>query len=78
MTFFETLRFKVGSLFGRERMDAEMDDELRSHIEHRADDLERNGMARREAERRARLEFGGVSKFAEQSKEAAHLRRGGV
>jgi predicted permease len=71
MTFFETLRFRLGSLFGRERIDAEMDDELRSHIEHRADDLERNGMARREAARRARLEFGGVAKFAEQSKEAA-------
>jgi predicted permease len=71
MTFLETLRFKLATLFSRDRMSAEMDDELRSHIEHRADDLERSGVSRREAERRARLEFGGVAKFSEQSKEAA-------
>jgi predicted permease len=71
MTFLDTIRFKLAALFGRERFDGEMDDELRSHIEHRADDLERGGHSRREAERRARLEFGAVAKFAEQSKEAA-------
>ncbi len=57
MTFFDTLRFKLATLFGRERMDAEMDDELRSHIEHRADDLERNGWrgAKRKGERGSSL-----------------------
>ena len=29
------------------------------HIQHRADDLERTGILRAEAERRARIEFGG-------------------
>ncbi len=32
--------------FRRSRSNAEMDDELRSHIEHRADDLERSGLDR--------------------------------
>ncbi len=36
-----------------------MEEELRSHIQHRADDLERSGLNRAEAERRARIEFGG-------------------
>ena len=39
-----------------------MDDELRSHIQHRADDLERSGLSRAEAERRARIEFGGYER----------------
>jgi hypothetical protein len=40
-----------------------MDEELRSHIEHRADDLQRSGIGRREAERRARIEFGGRERY---------------
>jgi predicted permease len=46
-----------------------MEGELRSHIEHRADDLERSGLARAEAERRARIEFGGRERFKEEVRE---------
>ena len=35
-------------------MKAEIEEELRAHIRHRADDLERSGLGRAEAERRAR------------------------
>jgi predicted permease len=48
----------------------ELDAELREHLALRADDLERSGMSRAEAERRARIEFGGVEKFRENSYEA--------
>jgi predicted permease len=48
-----------------------MDEELRSHIQHRADDLERSGVKRSEAERRARIEFGGYERFKEECHEAA-------
>lgn len=44
----------------------EMEEELRAHIALRADDLERSGLARVEAERRARIEFGGREKFADE------------
>jgi predicted permease len=44
----------------------EMEEELRSHIQHRADDLERSGMDRAEAMRRARIEFGGEEGYKEQ------------
>ncbi|HUA97090.1 MAG TPA: ABC transporter permease [Terracidiphilus sp.] len=47
-----------------------VDEELRSHIALRADDLERSGLTRAEAERRARIEFGGRVKYKEQIHEA--------
>jgi putative ABC transport system permease protein len=39
---------------------------MRLHIQNRADDLERSGLSRGEAERRARIEFGGVERFKEE------------
>jgi putative ABC transport system permease protein len=47
-----------------------MEEELRLHIERRADDLERSGLDRSEAERRARIEFGSHERFKEESREA--------
>lgn len=47
-----------------------MDAELRAHIALRADDLEHYGLPRAEAERVARIEFGGIEKFREESYEA--------
>jgi predicted permease len=52
-------------------MNAEMEEELRCHIQHRADDLERSGLDRAQAERRARIEFGGREKYKEEIREAA-------
>src|SRR5450631_4020148 len=49
---------------------SEMDEELLSHIQHRADDLERQGINRSEAERRAHIEFGGQTRFKEECNEA--------
>ena len=47
-----------------------MEEELRSHIERRADDLERLGLDRREAKRQARIEFGSTERFKEECREA--------
>ncbi|HVN82944.1 MAG TPA: ADOP family duplicated permease, partial [Terriglobia bacterium] len=54
----------------RSQTESEIEEELRSHIQHRADDLERSGLDRAQAERRARLEFGGQERFKEESREA--------
>jgi predicted permease len=54
----------------RSQLDEEMEEELRSHMQHRADDLERSGLSRAEAERRARIEFGGRGRFKEECYEA--------
>ena len=71
MKLLDSLRFRIATLFHRSKMNAEMEEELRSHIQHRADDLERTGLPRAEAERRARIEFGGQVRYKEESREAA-------
>ncbi|MGA2098429.1 MAG: ABC transporter permease [Candidatus Acidiferrum sp.] len=71
MKFLDSLRFRISILFGRSRMEAEMEEELRLHVQHRADDLERIGLPRAEAERQARIEFGGHVRYKEESREAA-------
>jgi putative ABC transport system permease protein len=47
----------------RGRFEADLSDELRTHIDHRADDLVREGLTRDEAERRARVEFGAIERY---------------
>jgi putative ABC transport system permease protein len=47
-----------------------MEEELRSHIQRRADDLERSGLDRLEAERRAQIEFGSTERFKAECREA--------
>jgi predicted permease len=71
MRLLDSLCFRIATLFQRSQMNAEMEDELRSHFAHRADDLERSGLPRAEAERRARIEFGGQVRYKEECREAA-------
>ena len=66
MKTLDSIRFFIRTLLQRSEMRAEMDEELRSHIQHRADDLERSGLDRATAERRARVEFGGQEKYKEE------------
>src|SRR5579862_2754134 len=70
MRLIDSLRVRIAALFHRSELNAEIEEELRSHIQHRADDLERSGLNHAEAERRARIEFGGHEKFKEESREA--------
>jgi predicted permease len=71
MKLLNSLRFRMNALFQRSRVNAEMDDELSAHLQLRADDLERSGLPRAEAERRARIEFGGYSRVKEECHEEA-------
>src|SRR5580704_4790131 len=76
MTFAARLRSRLWSMLDatllRSRMEREMDEELRLHIEHHAEHLIRGGLSAAEAHRQARLEFGGF----EQTKEACRDARG--
>ena len=74
MKLFDSFRFRLTTLFRRSKVNAEMDDELKTHLQLRADDLERSGLPRAEAERRARIEFGGYSRV----KEECHDQAGGT
>jgi predicted permease len=57
-------------LLNRVGLNRELDEEIRSHIQMHADDLERAGLSRAEAERRARLAFGGHERFKEECRDA--------
>src|SRR5579863_10369107 len=63
-------RSVAAKFFYRSKTEADMDEELGSHIQCRADDLERSGLDRAEAQRRARIEFGGQERFKEETREA--------
>ncbi|HEV3141601.1 MAG TPA: ABC transporter permease, partial [Vicinamibacterales bacterium] len=54
-------------------IDDDIDQELRSHIQLRVDDLMGSGLDRGAAERQARIEFGGHLKYKEEAREAAGI-----
>jgi predicted permease len=70
MNCYAYVRSLAARFLHRSQVDRELAEELRSHILHRADDLERSGLCRAEAERRARIEFGGQVRFKEECQEA--------
>jgi len=70
MKTIHSIRFRIAALFDRPHVNADMEDELLSHIQLRADDLERSGLPRPDAERRARIEFGGREKYKEEIHES--------
>jgi predicted permease len=66
MRLLAYLRSTTSRFLRSSAVESDIKDELRSHIQHRADDLERSGLTRVEAERRARIEFGGRARFEEE------------
>ena len=66
MRFLSWLR----ATLGRQRLEREMDDELRFHVNARVEDLVRTGMSRAVAEQTARLEFGNIGYAKEQCRDA--------
>jgi len=63
-----TLRLR--SLLSRCRVEQELDDELRFHLEQQVASYIRQGLAQDEAMRRARLEFGGLDQIKEEHRDA--------
>ncbi len=61
---------RAGRLGRRRRFDEELADEVRFHLEARAEDLEREGLTREEAQWQARREFGRVASSAEETRAA--------
>lgn len=64
------LRPLLDPLLRRDRFDQSMEEEIRFHIDQRAEDLHRSGLAAEEARRRAQLEFGGTENYKEQCRDA--------
>jgi predicted permease len=67
MAYFRSI---AARFFQRSAIEDDMEAELRSHIQHRTDDLVRSGLRRAEAERRARIEFGGRERIKEEARES--------
>lgn len=72
MEWLRMLGARLRGLFRKERLDAALDAEFRSHLEMLAEKNIRRGMSPEEARYAARREFGGV----EQAKEAYREQRG--
>jgi len=70
VTLWGRFRYWLRAITRRSRVESEMDAELRFHMETRAEDLARGGVARDEALRRARIEFGGVELAKEECRDA--------
>lgn len=64
------LLYRLRSLFRRTSLEAEVDEELRSHFEQQVEKYLKSGVTREEAVRRARLDFGGHEQLKEECRDA--------
>jgi len=64
-----SIRERLFALFSKGRLDAEMNEELRFHLEMETKKNVRAGMNPREAHRKAMISFGGVERFKEKTRE---------
>lgn len=64
------LMIRVRALFRRKVVEAELGDELRFHLERQVEKYVRGGLSCEEAQRRARVEFGGVALAKEEWRDA--------
>ena len=64
----------LSRLFGRERLERELDAELAHHVSEEARRLEREGVAPEDARRQALARFGGIEPIKEQARDARGTR----
>jgi putative ABC transport system permease protein len=69
-----TIPLRLRSLFRRERVEEQLDDELRDHLERTTAQYVAGGMTREGAQRRARLELGGFEQTKERCRETRRVR----
>ncbi|HXW56913.1 MAG TPA: ABC transporter permease [Candidatus Cybelea sp.] len=65
---------RIRSLFRRQAVEGELDDELGFHFEQQIEKYVRLGMGREEARRRAQIEFGGLDQVKEECRDARGVR----
>src|SRR5687767_6696791 len=73
MTLFARLRSFLAALFTGRRIERDMEDEWRFHVEARADALTAEGVPPDQAMRQARSEFGDPLRWKEGGREARGL-----
>lgn len=62
------------ALLRRSAMEAELDEELRAHLEHQAEKLMRTGLSREEAVRQARFDFGDLEQVKDECRSSWGVR----
>src|SRR6187200_1394137 len=71
--FLSEMRYRLRALFTPGRLEREMDDELRHHLEREEEKHLRAGRSPEEARRRARAAFGSVSATRDEARDARGL-----
>ncbi|MGH9465861.1 MAG: ADOP family duplicated permease [Terriglobales bacterium] len=74
MSVFSSLRTVLAFRLRRRRAEREMEAELRFHLQRQVETLERQGVPREQAERQARIAFGGYQRVEEECREALGTR----
>ena len=69
MSFFVRAQSFLRNLFSSDRVDADLDEEVHSHLEMLTQENLRAGMGEAEAKRSARIELGGIEQLKEQVRE---------
>src|SRR5437763_9278856 len=68
-----TIVLWLRSLFRRAQADQELDDELRDHLDRKTEEYVAQGMTQEEAQRRARLDLGGIEQTKEKCRDARRV-----
>src|SRR5579859_2601108 len=69
MNWFQKIRRRRQAMFGKRELDAEMEKEMRSHVEMRTQEHIEAGMDAEEARRAAALQFGWTDSIKETCRE---------
>jgi putative ABC transport system permease protein len=64
------LLYRLRALLRRDSVEAELDEELRAHLDHQVEKYVQSGLPVEEAKRRAKLEFGGLDQVKEECRDA--------
>jgi predicted permease len=68
MKWIGSITDRLRALFERDRMDSEMEEELRFHLEQETEKYLQAGMEPEEARRQALIAFGGLERFSEETR----------
>lgn len=74
MSWLRSCFRRLRALFRRDRLDADMAEEMRAHLELQAAEFEQRGMGAAEARAAARRSFGGVEQVKERARDQRALR----
>ena len=67
---FTDFRYRLRAIFRRESLDADLEEELREHLDRETEKYVRSGVPMEEARRRARIALGSIPQVTEECRES--------